>query len=381
MMRQTRRYLLLLIFYATNYFGPGVSQLESSTQQASSPSYAKNFEIARFPTHCLITVKIVQSGAVVNHRYAIISKDNTSIPELPKGTTIIRTPIERVVVLETIHIGYLDALDKLDTLVGAPSINYISNSIVRTGIQANTIQQVKIGSSLDVEKLLLLQPDLVLTSTSESQGMGISSTLLRSGLPIVFTAEYKEHHLLARAEWIKFIAEFFDADEKANEYFETTATRYEFLSAKTKTIAQRPTVFSGAPYSGVWHVASGESYIAQAIHDAGGSYLWNHISGSNAIPLSTEHVFLKAANADIWINPSFYRSYRELYGADPRFKKFHAAQTGNVYNHTRQQRIGMGNPIWETGIVHPDEVLADLIKIFHPDQMPDWNFVYYEQLQ
>jgi iron complex transport system substrate-binding protein len=128
-------------------------------------------------------------------------------------------------------------------------------------------------------------------------------------------------------------------------------------------------------------MAGGESYTAQAIRDAGGDYLWADVPGSGAIPLDTERVFLKAAHADIWINPSFYRSLRELYGADQRFQKFRAGQTGHVFNNTKQRTASGGNSIWERGIVHPDDVLADLIKVFHPERMPDWEFIYYEQLK
>ena len=375
---RTRRYFLLMVLCSASYFGIGISRLESSVTR--TPSYAKNFEILHFPTHRIITVQSTRSGSTIKYRYALIPKDVT-LPELPEDTIIIRTPVMRVVVLETVHIGYLDALNLLDTIIGTPTINYISNSMVRERIQAGIIQQVQTGSSINIEQLLLQQPDLILTSIPVNQSTGISSMLLRSGLPVVFTVEYKEHHPLARAEWIKFIAEFFSAAPEADHFFKEIATRYESLSSKLENIEQRPTVFSGAPYSGIWHVASGESYIAQAIHDAGGDYLWNHLTGSDAIPLDTERVFLKAAQADIWINPSFYRSRNALYGADPRFKKFHAAQSGKVYNHTRRQKIGVANPIWETGVVHPDEVLADLIKIFHPDQISDWEFAYYEQLQ
>lgn len=120
--------------------------------------------------------------------------------------------------------------------------------------------------------------------------------------------------------------------------------------------------------------------MAQLIQDAGGNYLWNGTTSAHAIPLNVERVFFKAANADVWLNPSFYSTRQALFAADPRFGKFRAAKEGSVYNHTKQQNTGIGNPIWESGILHPDDVLADLIKIFHPEQMPNHEFVYYEKL-
>ena len=140
-------------------------------------------------------------------------------------------------------------------------------------------------------------------------------------------------------------------------------------------------MFCGAPYSGVWHVPGGGSFVAQWIHDAGGDYLWAADNSQGGIPLDTERVFLKAAEADIWLHPSFYRSMEEMFGADPRFAKFHAAQDGHVYNNTRQIGNNGGNNIWERGIVRPNEVLADLIQIFHPDLLAGHAFVYYENLQ
>jgi len=52
-----------------------------------------------------------------------------------------------------------------------------------------------------------------------------------------------------------------------------------------------------------------------------------------------------------------------------------------VFNSTKRVNPNGGNDIWERGINHPDEVLADLIKIFHPELLPDHEFIYYEKLK
>ena len=125
----------------------------------------------------------------------------------------------------------------------------------------------------------------------------------------------------------------------------------------------------------------GDSFIARAIQDAGAHYLWSDDPSRGSLPLDTERVFLKAAEADYWIHPSHYRSLSELFNADPRFAKFGAAQINQVFNNTRQVSKNGGNNIWERGIVHAEEVLADLIKIFHPDLLPEHELLYYENLQ
>ena len=229
--------------------------------------------------------------------------------------------------------------------------------------------------------MLLLQPDLILTSISGDPAFDVPAKLARSGLPVVFTAGYMESHPLARAEWIKYIAAFFEQDTLANTLFEAIEKNYQALQTKVADVQNKPTVFCGAPYSGTWHVPAGQSFMARAIRDAGGDYVWSDAHGQGAIALNTERVFLKAAHAEIWLNPSFSRSRQELLTAEARFAKFNAAQTGAVFNNTKQVGANGGNAIWELGIVHPDKVLADMIAIFHPELMPDYEFVFYEQLK
>jgi iron complex transport system substrate-binding protein len=38
-----------------------------------------------------------------------------------------------------------------------------------------------------------------------------------------------------------------------------------------------------------------------------------------------------------------------------------------------------GNAVFERGVTHPDEVLADLAAILHPDRLPGHDFVYFRQ--
>ena len=108
---------------------------------------------------------------------------------------------------------------------------------------------------------------------------------------------------------------------------------------------------------------------------------WSDDQSLGGIPLDTERVFFRAADADHWINPSFYRSMDTLFAADSRFAKFAAAKQGKVFNNTRQVGPKGGNAIWESGIMQPDKVLADLIHIFHPELLPEHEFVFYERLE
>ena len=349
--------------------------------QARELDYAKNFTIEEYADFKLLTVSNAYRNARSVYRYALIPHSAKLPDELPRDVIVIRTPVQRVVIMETVYVGYLDALDQLDQICGAASASYINHPKVIQGVESGDIQGIQSGQKLNIERLLLLQPDLILTTSLGEGQMNVSPQLQRAGLPVVLTAGYMENHPLARTEWLKFIAAFFETEDHSNEIFNSIKAQYTSLLDKTKGIDERPSVFCGAPYSGSWHVPGGDSFIARAIQDAGAHYLWADDSSRGSLPLDTERVFLRAAEADYWIHPSHYRSLSELFNADPRFAKFGAAQISQVFNNTRQVGKNGGNNIWERGIVHPEEVLADLIKIFHPDLLPEHELIYYENLQ
>lgn len=351
-------------------------------QDSSGPlvRYAINFTIEDYETHRVLTVQRTSRHSGRIYQYALI-RQGGAVPTLPENVTVIRTPVARVVALETVYIGYLEALQQLEALEAVASADYISHPAIRNKVAQGQIQTVETGQAIDLEQLLLLQPDLILSSISGDANFDMPPKLERSGLPLVLTAGYMEPHPLARAEWIKFIAAFFEQDEWAQVLFDSMEARYLKLTHLTKDLEHRPSVFCGAPYSGVWHVPGGASFTARLIEDAGGDYLWSEDRSQGGLPLDTERVFLKAAQADFWINPSHYRNMSALLGADRHFSRFAAARRGKVFNHTRQMSPGGGNAIWERGVTRPDEILADLIHIFHPEQLPQHELIYYEHLK
>jgi len=74
------------------------------------------------------------------------------------------------------------------------------------------------------------------------------------------------------------------------------------------------------------------------------------------------------------------RSLAELAAFDDRYRLVRAFQERHVYNNDLRINPGGGNDFWETGGTNPDLVLADLIRIFHPELEPGHTFTFYRQL-
>lgn len=77
----------------------------------------------------------------------------------------------------------------------------------------------------------------------------------------------------------------------------------------------------------------------------------------------------------------FFGSLKDLEAADARFAEFAAFKNGKVFNNDKRTNANFGNDYFESGVIRPQVILADLIKIFHPDLLPDHELVYYRQLE
>ena len=122
----------------------------------------------------------------------------------------------------------------------------------------------------------------------------------------------------------------------------------------------------------------GNSYVSNVIADAGANYLWSDHPGTGGIQIDFEAVYAKGISADYWINPGFASSIADIVGSDERLSDFQAVTYGHVYNSNKRVSRDIANDYWESGIVMPDVILADLVSIFHPKLLPDHELFYYK---
>src|SRR5262249_21380263 len=144
---------------------------------------------------------------------------------------------------------------------------------------------------------------------------------------------------------------------------------------------KRPTVFANTPYQGTWFMPGGKSYLAQFFADAGADYLWKDDPSTGSVSLSFESVFDKAADADFWVNAGFFWTQKaDALADDSRCEHVAAFNSGQVYTNNGHVNANGGSDCFESGVADPDRILADLVKIFHPDLLPDHELYYYRQL-
>ena len=70
----------------------------------------------------------------------------------------------------------------------------------------------------------------------------------------------------------------------------------------------------------------------------------------------------------------------ELRKSESKYRLFKAFKEGNVYNTRKRSNDTGGNDYWEGAVARPDLLLSDMIKVFHPEILPDHELVYLEKL-
>jgi iron complex transport system substrate-binding protein len=73
-------------------------------------------------------------------------------------------------------------------------------------------------------------------------------------------------------------------------------------------------------------------------------------------------------------------SITELKNTYPKFANTKPVISGNVFNSNKRTSKNGANDYWESGVVNPDLVLRDLLKIMHPELVEE-DFIYYQELK
>jgi len=348
--------------------------------EKASLTHAAGFTVEYFNSYKVITVQTPFPGGATQ-TYLLV-QCGAPMPENVAADQVITLPVKSVVTTSSTFITALDEIGALDRLVGMDESSYISNPDVLQMEAEGKLTMIGVGAAVNVEQAIDLQPELIMTVSTGNTEFDSHPKLLEAGLKVVLNAEWLEASPLGRAEWSKFIAAFFNREAAAEALFADHVAKYNELVALAATAATQPTVLVNTFGRSSWSIPGGNSYIARFLADAGADYLWAGETTNERLQLAFEEVYDVAQAADFWVNTGRNATnLAELLAEDSRYADFAAVQTGNAWNNNARIGPNGGNAYWETGVAHPEVVLADLIKIFHPELLPEHELVYYHQLQ
>jgi iron complex transport system substrate-binding protein len=352
--------------------------LVKSNNSSIGIKYAEGFTVSKLGNATLVEVKTPFQGAVSGYKYLLVRKGEQP-PAHDSQTRIIYTPIANIVCTSTTHIPLLDYLGETEKLIGFPTTDYISSENMRARIESGHVSDLGIDNGMNLERLATLRPAVVMGYTMSSD-YGQFKKIEELNIPVVINAEYLEKHPLGRAEWIKFMALFFGKEKQADSVFLMIETDYQKTKQLTANVKTRPTVLSGVVYGDAWFLPGGENNASKLLKDAGCRYLWEENNNNGYLQLSFESVYEKAHDADLWIGTATFKTLTEIKQADLRYTRFRPFREGNIYNYDARQGARGGNEFLELGYLRPDLVLKDLVRIAHPQLLPDHKLYFHRKL-
>jgi iron complex transport system substrate-binding protein len=343
--------------------------------------YAKGFTIEYVGNYKVVTILSPFEQKTTATRYLLVPRGSARPTGYPESR-LIETPIRSLVAMASLHIALADFLDAADVLVGVGDVKYASAPLVRQRIAAGRIFEVGLGKEMNNELLVSRNPDLVMATGWPGEGLTRFQTLSAAGIPVMMNSEWVETTPLARAEWVKVMAALLNKEDLVNEKFGRVAREYQRLAALAQKAPTRPSVVVGMPFKDIWHVPDTDSYMTQFLRDAGARYHWDRAKApSGSLALSFEAVAPVALAADYWIHMGSMMTRADLLAQDSRYAAFSPFKTGRVFNNNRRTNAQGANDYWESGAVRPDVLLADLIRILHPELLPRWSLYYYHPLK
>lgn len=349
--------------------------------------HAEHFNVSYSPDG---RVKVVTySGPFQRDVYVLYPRGSVlsdlSIPSLPADITpkFIQIPVRTAAVMDTSSLAFIEALagaDKVTTYVPgrAGDTENVAEKVLTSPCQQQRLERGDIVNYNHTTDDPALYDAFFVRPFNSPHEFGDNSVLVGAIL---------DPGPLKRSEWIKFFALFLDKEAEANRIFIEHEKRYNCLK---RVVSESKSTLASYQKKIVWFDQFGtdfyptmSQYLLTFIEDAGGYYQPNctgfcsrtsstdlqemleqaDVVVTTGLESRTWTGFLDtlvAAGISVDILPSVMESSPAL-------------QTRAVYNIDKRQGVGGGLDWFEAGIIEPDVVLLDLVKLLYSNTLLNCN--------
>lgn len=345
-------------------------------------NHAKGFNITYHNNYKLVSIISPFETATDTSKYILLNR-GTAAPKGFDDAQVIEIPVRSLVATSSMHVALLEFLEAENIITGLSSPQYIYSTKVQELIKAGKVINIGRDQGLNEEKLVEMHPDVVMAMGGPGAKVDQYRILSQAEIPVLINSEWVEKTPLARAEWVKLVAALVNKEKLVNEKFGKIEAEYARLAQLAKDSKSKPSIISGLNTKDAWFLPNGDSYMSQFFRDAGGNYHWSNAKATGSLPLNFESVYPIALQADAWLNVGFDKndSKATILAQDSRYSDFKAYKSGQMFSYNNRVNDAGANDFFESGTVNPHTVLADLIKILHPELLPAHKLVYYKQLQ
>lgn len=301
----------------------------------------------------------------VLHKYCLVKRaDSAQVGNLPVGSDVVYLPVNRAVVATAPLCQLMLWLQAPTVIKGVCDAEYVNIAELQKLIAQGTITSCGSSMAPSLEQMAVLHPQALFMSSYEN---GSFSMLKRLKAPVIECVEYMEPNALARAEWMRFYGLLIGKERQADSLFTQVEKSYKHLVALAAKAKQRPMVLTERVTGGTWYCPGGASSMATLLSDANARYVFAHDTHSGSLSLAPEAVVAAAHDADVWLFT--YLGPRPL-SKQQLLAEYHGYANIKAFRNAKIYQCSSERSTYFNEVsFHPDFLLADMIKIFHPDMI------------
>ncbi|HIQ32818.1 MAG TPA: ABC transporter substrate-binding protein [Methanothermococcus okinawensis] len=298
----------------------------------------------------------------------LLKNRSQPVPEWAKGRydKVIDVPLKKVVVMSSTHIALMmplnddgSVISSIKGIMWGGKYKWYFEEIER-GLNNGSIIDVGSTRNPNWDLIVNISPEVIFVYPGYD-GDNIIEKCNELGITYVANAEYLEPTYLARCEWVKMFAAFYNKEDAAKRYF--TRVEKRSFNVKRKTYECDPNVLvawgKNYPKWGGVYVPRAQSYVAKGIMDfCHASYVFIDYPGTGSANIDYETFAERVKNADIWVVPSTTKWLTTFKDDHPGYTEFKPVKNGRLFC--------ISDDYWQLGLMNTDEVLMDLGTIIHP---------------
>ncbi len=356
-----------------------INQNKSDFDFITEIKYAKGLVVNNYNDYKEIYIKEPKDSSVIAHYFLV--RKGQKLPDSVKvdNSFVIPVPVKDIACMSESHVGALSILKLQDKLVGMGNLNYLWDSILRTKVKEDKLKSFGSGANVNIEKIIEVSPNM-LTYGAFDKIKDIKA-LAKLNVFSIYNNEWKEETLLARAEWIKLFGLFFNKGKLADSIFNSIDSEFKAAIELAKKVNNKPKVIYGGAFKSTWYMPQSDTYVAYLLNNAGLDFKPAG-RGNASTPLSMEEVINSYSDAPLWlcmVNGKIDK-VSDLINFNKHYASFKAYKNNNVWINNKRKLPDGANDYWESGVYRPDLLIKDIVKIAHPDLLPDYETVYWYKL-
>ena len=350
-------YSIFILFILASCTGNTAKAPNQQSSDSLELKYAQGFSIQYFADYKEVVVYSPWVKGTVYAKYYLVKDKNV---KTPADGTKVQVPLNTLAATSVTHFEFLSLINELQTVNAVCSPNIIYNAEINKRLKEGKINAVMMSGY--------------------NQNDPYAQRVAQAGVPVIFNNEWMETSLLARAEWIKFVAAFYDKEKQADSIFADVDKRYNDIKVKAAGVKNKPRIMVGSNFRGTWYMPSGRNFMGNLFADAGAYYFYANDTTAGSLPLNVETVLKNFSETDIWLSCNF-KTINELLKSDSKHGLFKPVKLQQVYSFNKRLLPSTANDFWESAVARPDLLLSDVIAILHPDLLPGYELVYAEKLK